>query len=436
MKVPAILNWSRKAAPERKPSATPMSPLGAWNRNQRRTVEYANVIAAEKAVEHPVVFRCLHKIAQSVQTVRWYCEADPDVAVVHQASATQIKKINDLLSAPNDTLAPDQLRYWMAMTFALYSRTPFKVGTGLDGVATGIYPLNPAYVQATFDNRGNVVQYKYGSGENTTDVYQTRRAAVASNSNKGWVHEIYTPPLSGNLDTNKNLNVLRSIGLPADVINELLKRAYDTATGAPNTRYIVTTEKSITKSQKEAIVEHIENSAPGGEESGGVLFLYNTEIKVHPLINDLSDIHSKMPLDDMSRMIAGAFGIPISLLGLGAADGAKFAGNYKESRQSFWEDTIIPGYLTPISVGMTLAVCPPGCRIVFDLDSIDAVQDSRTGRAALLEKVGFLTDDEKREMSGFAPLTAEQKAELKERREKPAPVAGNGPQVNNPALEE
>ena len=63
-----------------------------------------------------------------------------------------------------------------------------------------------------------------------------------------------------------------------------------------------------------------------------MLFLYNTDIKVHKLDNELGDIHSKLPLDDMTRQIAGVFGVPVPLLGLGSSDAAKFTGNYAESR--------------------------------------------------------------------------------------------------------
>ncbi len=223
----------------------------------------------------------------------------------------------------------------------------------------------------------------------------------------------------------RNHNTLGAIGLPAAVVEMLLQRAYDTASGHPNTRYIVTAEKTLTNKQKDAVKEHIENSGPGGEEAGNILFLYNTKVEVHKLDNDLSDIHSKMPADDMTRMIAGAFGIPIALIGLGAADGAKFAGNYTESRRSFWEDTIIPQYLTPIAGGLTTALCPPGARIVFDLDTIEAIIESRAARAKTIEPVTFLTNDEKRELAGYPPLTDEQRARLKEEAEarKATPVA-------------
>lgn len=408
MKFP-LIDRLFKAAPTRNSNEAPRAPAFNFGGRQVRLVDYRNVIAADRALQHPVIFRCLSKIATSVQQVRWYAEADPDVVATAQAGANVIKALNALLQTPNDSMAADQLRFWMALSYAVYGRAPFKVGSaGTSGVSTGIYALDAAFVTAKINRKGQIKEYKYGQGEGAESL-PTKSAA---GTGKPFVAEIATPTLAGTLETGKNFNALGAIGLPAQIIDELMRRAYDTASGHPNKKYVVAADKTLTQPQRDAFEKLMQESEPGGEESGSILFLYNTAVQVHALDNDMNNIHGKLPLDDMSRMIAGAFGIPISLLGLGAADGAKFAGNFIESRQSFWEDTIIPSYLTPIATGLTAALCPPGARIRFDLDSIDAVQDSRAGRAQKLERVSFLTNDEKREIAGFAPLTAEQRAQL------------------------
>lgn len=425
-----------KARPNRSPKDAPIPPTSMWVTSSRRNiVQYGNAVAAEKALEHPIIFRCLHKLGTSVQQVQWYAEADPDVPASERANATTIKALNALLKSPNDALAPDQLRYWMTLAYAVFGRVPFKVGVGVEKLPTGIYPLDARYLQSVTDERGLIKGYTYSSSAPSSGVFDTRRVAERAGHTKGYAHEIYTPNLSASLECGKNITALAAIGMPSDIITKLMQRAYDAACGHPNTKYIVTAEKTLTERQKQAIKDHVEESGPGGDESGNILFLSNTEVKVHPLNNDLSDIHSKMPSDDMARMICGAFGIPISLIGLGAADGAKFAGNYKESRQSFWEDTIVPGYLTPFQTGLTAALCPPGARIRFDLDTIDAIQDSRATRAANLERVTFMTNDEKREIAGFAPLTEEQRRILESEaaaRKPSTPVATQPTSNENP----
>ena len=388
----------RKAVPDRRPSDQPASPIGTWGGEKRTVVTYQETIAAEMALRHPVVSRCLRKIAASAASVQWYAEADTSLPVNERAGARAVKAVNDLLQSPNDYYTRSQLIYWMALNYAAYGRVPFKVGVNPlePHLPTGIYPLTTRFFKTRRDDRGLVSGYIYGNGTENEEVLPIRRKS----NGKAYAHEIVRPNLDGTFESQNNVTPLASIGLPAQVTVLLLQRAADTASGHPNTKYIVTCEKTLTDKQKKAIKEQIDAREVEGEQSGQVLFLYNTAIKVDKLDNDLSDIHSKMPLDDMARQIVGAFGIPIALIGLGAADGAKFASNYNESRRSFWEDTMIPEYLEPFATGMTVAVAPAGMKIRFDYDSIEAISEARVAKAERLSKVTFLTKNDKREMTG------------------------------------
>lgn len=399
-----VFDIFRKAAPVRSPTAQPASPVGAWTAERRPAVSYAEAISAQEALKHPVVFRCLNKIASAAASVNWYVEQDMDVPASERANATTLKKLNALLQSPSDTWTRAQLIYWMALNYACYGKIPFKVGVGATdpNIPNGIYPLTARWVTERRDERGLVVGFRYGETD-TREVYPTRQRAAKGQS---YVYEIIRPNLDATSETTNNIHPLGAIGLPSDIIKMLMQRAADTAAGHPNTKYIVTCEKTLTNAQKKAVQEHIESSAVDGENSGRVLFLFNTKVEVHKLDNDLSDIHSKVPLDDMARMIVGAFGIPVALVGIASSDASKFAGNYAESRRSFWEDTMIPDYMEPIAIGLTAAICPYGARVRFDYDSIQAMADVRIANAEKLGRVTFLTRDEKREITRFEPLPA------------------------------
>lgn len=417
------LDWVRLAAPIRSARDEPASPI-------RKTgnvviISYTEAISAEKALSHPVIARCIRKLSESVQSVRWFAEEDSNASAAERSGKARIiADLNSLLQAPTDGMTGADLRFWMAMNYALYSRFAVKIGVASSsGTANGIYPLTTRFVKAVTNQRGLLNNYEYGEGENK-EILPIRRKAA---KNEAYAYQVAMPNLDGTfVGRSGTLNQLCSIGLPSQVIRLLLQRAIDTAGGHPNTKYVITTEKTLTKAQKEALIEHINETAPGDEESGNILLLQNTSVKVEKLDNDLSDIHSKMPMDDMSRMIAGAFGIPIALLGLGAADGARFASNYTESRRAFWADTIVPGYLTPISNGLTQAICPPGVRISFDLDSIDALRDHNVQNSGTLERVTFLSIDEKRELVGFDPLDTDESKAV------PSPSTGNPPPDRRP----
>lgn len=406
----SFLDIFRKAKPVRSEAEEPVSPIYVVAGQPVRFLSTGAVMGADVAQrKSSQLYRITNFVAASVQSVPWFCEADPAVIASERAPATKIKAINDLLKSPNDTFTSQQFQYWLTLNLMLYARAHFKIGVGSLGQPNGVYPLAAKYMKGVLNDRGTVESYEYGMGENMTR-YPTRRTAERRAGNNptamsAYAAEISFPSLSGLVEYGKEPAALESIAMPIAIINALMQRALDTASGHPNIKYVITSERTLTRQQKDALVKHLEESGPGEENSGSVLFIYNTDIKVHKLDNELGDIHSKIPLDDMTRQIAGVYGVPIPLLGLGSADAAKYASNYGESRLSFWQDTVVPCYLSPIAAGMTQAICPPGARVSFDLDSIPALWEGRAALGERLSKVNFLVTNEKRAILGFEPTT-------------------------------
>lgn len=380
--------------------------ISTFARQNNRGVSYNDMIIAEKAMQHPVVYRVLNKIALSVQGIPWYCEA-VDEKGVPQAKASTIKAINAVLHDPNDMMNADQLRYWMALNKAVFGRFAFKVGRNEVDDVGAIYPLEAPYVESIISQVGRLEGWLYGTGENR-ETLRPRRIVDPKRQNNfsgPFAYEYITPglrPSSMLVKANeKNNTPLNTLGLPSEIITMLLQRAHDTASGRPNLKHIVAAEKTLDRDQEDELKEEFDERQVGAEQSGNLLLLTNTSIDVHTLDDGMADIHSKVPLDDMTRMIYAAFGVPIALGGIGSSDAAKFAGNFEASRQSFYEDTLVPGYCDPIAQSLTAAMCPPGARILFDYDAVPAISYARAKKAKELESVTFLTDEEKREMSGF-----------------------------------
>lgn len=394
----------KKAKPVRSEADEPMSPVFTIGGQPVRFLSVNAVMTAEAARRKcPQLFRVIHLVATSVQSVPWYCEADPDVIASEQAKATDIKRINELLKSPNDNWTPENFRYWMTSNLMLYNRVHFKVGVGSLGNPNGMYPLATKHVKGVPNNRGTIDEYIYGEGLEIEQRYHSRRAAEKRRQNESYAAEIAFPSLSGLVEYNQMPAAIECLMVPLAIITCLMQRALDTASGHPNIKYVITAEKTLTKQQHDALKKHLEEAGPEDEGSGSVLFLYNTTVQIHPLDNKLSDIHSKIPLDDMTRQVAGVFGVPIALMGLGSADAAKYANNYEQSRLAFWQDTIVPGYLKPTASGMTAMLCPPGARIMYDLDAIPALWAGRAMLGKTLSAVNCLTTDEKRDILGFAP---------------------------------
>lgn len=375
-----------------------------------RGVSYENIMLAEAAMKHPVVRRCLHKIALAVQDTPWYIEQDPNS--VEKLDKAKAKKVQDVLDHPNDTMTASQLRYWLGLNKAVYGRYAIKIGALLAGGPNAIYPLSQGQFKTKFKRNGTIDKYLYGP--NGEENLQTRRevdGGFNGDFKKAFGYEYITATAEGIMDPTKltrttNNTPLNAIGLPSQIVKLLLERAYDTASGQPNVKYVISGEKTLTSDEEDEFKDELEDRKVGAEESGNILFVGNTTIKIDELKNGMDDIHSKIPLDDMQRIIYSNMGIPVALAGIGSSDAAKFAGNYESSRRSFFEDTMIPDYLGPIADGMTEALCPPGGKIMFDHDAIPGLADARANKAKTLQGVTFLTDPEKRILSGF-PASAE-----------------------------
>ena len=374
----------------------------------RAPVPYQETIAAKDALKHVIAARCINKIAMSVASVDWYVQksnSDPSTNNLGKREYVKAaeKGVAAVIANPNDNMTAWGLKYWLAMNLACYGLAMFKVGLSGSKQPNGIYPLPVDMMKFRFSRYSTVEGYETNKVSNFGSMNLDIRSKAESASKLEWGSHILYPSLEGYEVFDSRNAPLNTIGLSAQLINELLHRAIDTATGSINSNLIVSTESPIPTPEHEAIKAKFDKTSQGGEDAGKAIFINGAKVTVQRIDQDLKDIHSKMPLDDSARMIAGAFGIPIALIGIGAADGAKFASNYAESRQAFWEDTITPYYLRVIEEGMTAALCDTGYEVKFDLDTIDAVVESRAKRAAILEPVSFLTRDEKRVMCGYAP---------------------------------
>lgn len=404
----------RKARPIRSALDNPQRRAIRWfGGGGVPTISHSEYMNAEAAMVHPIIFRCVNKIGLAVQDIGWYVETDPEYKGAKGGLEKYRQVIQAVLDSPNDQLMPSQLRYWLTLNKAIYNRFGFKVGTTYDNKPNAVYPLSAQWLKTVYKDNGLFDKYVYEPDSGNKQNLPSRRQVDPGFDGtlaRAFAYLYVTPNLSCIEDYNRgnsSTSPLNSVAVPAKVISMLLQRAADTASGHPNTKYIISGEKTLGIEQEDAVKEEMEDRRAGEEESGNILFLANTSIKIDKLDNGMADIHSKIPLDDMTRMIYAAYGVPLALAGINSADASKFAGNFESSRRSFYEDTIIPNYCGPIAQALTYALCPPGLRIMFDYDTIPGLGEIRSNKAKTLQGVTFLSTDEKRELCGFPKKTGD-----------------------------
>jgi len=397
------LKLTGSRAPSRSPGADPVKDMrGFWigGIDGLSPVNYDQVFKAAYALKHPAIFRCVDKIASVVQETRLVARKIPkEEGVVYTRQDATTKALQCMIDNPNDTFNAIQFKYWIAVNLALFGQLFLKVGRSSALLPNALYPLQTPNTTILLAKNGTIRGIRILTSDGLAHQDLPTRQVVegeelaGNSSGKAWGYHLFRP----SEDVLKMQNSpLAATTVPADIIALLLARAKDTASGAPNLRYIVATDADTTPEQENSITNLFNSSRPDGQKSGQVGFISGTQAKILELDNGMNDIHTKMPMDDMFRMVGAIFGVPMALLGISAADGAKFASNFVESRLAFVQDTIIPSYLHPIETGITAAACPPGYEIVFDRDSIQALNDERVNKALKLKDIPFLTDEEKR----------------------------------------
>ncbi len=157
----------------------------------------------------------------------------------------------------------------------------------------------------------------------------------------------------------------------------------------------------LTEAQFEALETQVETQYTGALNAGRPLLLEGG-LKWQDMGMSPKDMDWSSSKNMSAREIALAFGVPPQMVGV--PDSMTYS-NYREARQSLWEDTIIP-LASDIAAELTAWLAPKfgGAekKLVLELDDIPALADKRARRFDRIANANFLKDEEKREMLGFS----------------------------------
>lgn len=168
-------------------------------------------------------------------------------------------------------------------------------------------------------------------------------------------------------------------------------------------------EMTLTEEQAKKFESKLSEKHSGTNNAGRWMILQGGTYQSAAMT--LKDMEYSKSRDITSREIAMAFGVPPILLNIGGD--ATYA-NLKEARLDFYETTIM-SELTEFVAELNRWLMPlygPNLKLVIDMDSIPALETKQGMLWERLEAVSFLTQNEKRELAGFAPLEEEQEEEV------------------------
>ena len=269
-----------------------------------------------------------------------------------------------------------------------------------DGMPAMLFPLRPERVTVEPDASGWPAAYGYRAGGQAMRV-----PAVAPDGRPGLLHIRATHPL----DDHYGLGSLPAASGPVAIHNAATrwnKALLDNAARPSGALVYEPGEPgaTLTADQLDRLRAEMEASFAGAGNAGRPMLLEGglkwQALSLTPADMDFINLKSAA-----AREIALAFGVPPMLLGL---PGDNTYANYSEANRALWRLTILPlAQKIVAALAQGLAAWWPDLTLAIDLDSIPALASDRAALWAQLADADFLSDDEKRQMLGFAPKEAQ-----------------------------
>jgi HK97 family phage portal protein len=169
---------------------------------------------------------------------------------------------------------------------------------------------------------------------------------------------------------------------------------------------VLKTDKVLIPSQREQLKENWSASYSGSQNAGRTPVLEGglsyEKLGLSP--TELDWLGSKKVT---TQGIAAVFGVPLQCIPL---DGSQTFANYEQARLALWEDTVLP-WLDKLCGALNVWLSPrygANVRIVYDPDTIPALEVRRASRYAALQGADYLSVNEKREAAGYPRLSIPQ----------------------------
>jgi len=352
-------------------------------------------------IANVIAHRCIDERATAMGTLNWQVfDGDKEVDDNHPYAR--------LLARPNPTQGTSaffsEIEYYMLISgnnYMVPNNAQFDPNVTMqsNGVPTELFNLRPDRVVVGASDLNMVpIRYTYmprGIGNHDSEVvYPVDQITGQANV----LHTMFFNPLNRFV----GLSPIEAALTAVETHNTAVTWNYSLLKNGARPSFVITVKGKTTKDQKEQLRQRIDDVFAGGNNSGRPMVLGDDmeakELGLSPKDMDYANTKASFAKD-----IATAFRVPPILINVGSD--STFA-NMKEARLSMWEDTIIPqadlirdelnNWLSP-QFGDNI-------RLDYDKNAIDALIERRQQKSDALEKVSYMTVNEKREASGLEPI--------------------------------
>ncbi|WP_375597976.1 phage portal protein [Devosia sp. Naph2] len=333
-------------------------------------------------MRNPVVYRCVRLIAEAANRV--------PLTVKIEGQAVSEHPLVSLLAKPNGRQSGAEMLEAVYAYLQTAGNAYLQAGI-VDGAVRTLFVLRPDRMSVVAGRDGWPVAYDYKAGGRASRISQD------SHPVPGVLHMALFHPL----DDHYGMGPLEAAQTSLDIHNasaQWNKALLDNAARPSGALVYSAGTGSLTEEQFNRLKEEMEAHFAGAANAGRPMVLDGgldwKTIALSP--RDMDFIEARHAA---ARDIALAFGVPPMLLGI---PGDNTYANLAEANKALWRQTLVP-LVVRVAQELSGWLGPAfeGAEVVPDFDGVEALAEDRAALWARVGAAGFLTDDEKRELTGI-----------------------------------
>jgi len=343
-----------------------------------------------------IVYACINKIAQAVGGVKWevYSKRPGGEPV-----ELENHPLLDLINRPNPMQATSSFFESMTAFYCLTGNTYLEAARpGPSAPPLELWTMRPDRMTIVPGKNGYPQSYCYSVGQNKrifpVDFIKLQSDVLhikTFNPLSDWYGMAPLEAAMLSLDqlnsaSRWNLALLQNNATPSGVLQVMQ------SPGNPR--------GEITDVQYNRLQANIEERMSGPKNAKRPMILEGG-LSWQQISADLVDMQFLEGKNVNASDIAQVFGVPLEILGLGQ----KTFQNYKEARLAFYNETVLPILdLFKGELNRWLAPAFGDVYLEYDKDDIEALSYQREQKFNTVKDATFLTQNEKRESVGYAPI--------------------------------
>jgi len=382
--MPDLVKWFR--APEKKSSRTRQVIALQSQGRPRWTPRDTAALVREGYMKNAIVHRAVRLVAETVASVTWLAydgDAEHDT-----------HPLLELMARPNPR--QDGAAFLESVVAHLQlAGNAYVEAVTLDGRPRELYALRPDRMRVVPGGDGWPEAYEYHVAGRSVRFEQAQALPPI-------LHLTHFHPL----DDHYGLAPLEAAALAVDTHNAAAawnKALLDNAARPSGALIYSGPEASVlTDGQYERLKRELTDEYQGARNAGRPLLLEGgldwKAMSLSP--KDMDFLEAK---HNAAREIALCFGVPPMLLGI---PGDNTYANYQEANRAFYRGTVLP-VAARIGAALSQWLAPAyggALRLAVDADRIEALSADRAALWARVTAAPFLTLNEKRIATGYAPV--------------------------------